>query len=137
MCYLKVKSVFNLSPKVKETAGRPSMHTWQKRFSTFKTVFSAGRAGQPRAEAGRFDDRGDQPPATPAKRPTAFVLVKISTGIGGATTAPAIFSSQSIFHIKNLSRAGGRVHAGGSGWFCCNARPAICNARPATMNHQH
>ena len=113
------------------------MLPYRKRDPTFKTVFSAGRAGQPRAEAGRLDDRGDQPPATPAKRPTKPVLVKISTGIGGATAAPAIFSSQSIFHIENLLRAGGRVHAGGFGWFCCNAQPAICNARPATMNHQH
>jgi hypothetical protein len=113
------------------------VHPYRKRLSTFKIVFSAGRAGQPRAEAGRLDDRGDQPPATPAKRPTKPVLVKISTGIGGATAATAIFSSQSIFHIENLSRACGRVYAGGIGWFCCNAKLAICNARPATMNHQH
>lgn len=113
------------------------MLPYRKRDPTFKTVFSAGRAGQPRAEAGRIDDRGQQAPTSPAKRPTKPVLVKISTGIGGATAATAIFSSQSIFHIENLSRACGRVYAGGIGWFCCNAKLAICNARPATMNHQH
>ena len=92
------------------------MLPYQKRFPTFKTVFSAGRAGQRGAEAGRIDDRGQQAPTSPAKRPTKPVLVKISTGIGGATAATAIFSSQSIFHIEtSYGRAGAYMRAGSVG----------------------
>jgi len=66
-------------------------------------------------KAGWIDDRGQQTPARPAKRPPTPVLVKISTGIGGTTAATAVFSSRSVFHGENLLRAGAYMRAGSVG----------------------